>query len=337
MSISRIHSFLVHPHNDEAKPDHIGGVEVPLSGRLFDMLSQLNVRAEKECDIDITFGPQDDGAQQNDCRDLLLAYLARPTMTAGSEIAQRLQSCTTKRSGLGLLFLVAGKNQHGVRLVLSRFPAETGVMAEEHGRKLDVTFVEKVFMKNARAYKSVLYRGTSVAAGFWTGIAVDKQMDDERGTADYWIREFLASELTNTAAAGTKRIAQAFQKAIKTAPDPLVRQELVSAAQIVRNRNAKTVSASKIVDDLSLSADAASAIVASFPRPELYKAAFKFDVKEYDEMLMFRSVELDNGAMLIAENTSFETVFQTENLRGGQKTRFTTEGSIIGEKLRKTR
>lgn len=101
-----IHSFLVHLHNDETKPDHIGGVEAPMTGRLFDLLSQLDARAEKKCDIDITLRPQDDGTQQDDCL----------TVPAGSGIAARLQSYTTKRSGFGLLFLVAGKNQHGVRL-----------------------------------------------------------------------------------------------------------------------------------------------------------------------------------------------------------------------------
>jgi len=235
MSISRIHSFLVHPRNDENKPADIGGVEVPHIGRLFEMLSRLDTGAESECDIDIMFSPQEDGTQQNDCRDLLLKYLAKPSVPAGLAVAERLQASTTKRSGLGLLFLIVARNQHGLRLLLSRFPAENGVMAEEHGKTLDVTFVEKVFMKNARAYKSVLYRCPSLAAGFWDGIAVDRQMDDERGTADYWIREFLASDLTNTAAAGTKRVAQALQKAIRTTTEPQVRQELVSAAQFDLN------------------------------------------------------------------------------------------------------
>jgi hypothetical protein len=68
MSISRIHSFLVHPRNDENKPADIGGVEVPHTGRLFEMLSRLDTGAESECDIDIMFRPQEDGTQQNDSR-----------------------------------------------------------------------------------------------------------------------------------------------------------------------------------------------------------------------------------------------------------------------------
>lgn len=338
MSITRIHSFLVHPSKHEERQPSISGVEVPHAGRLFEMLSRLDTGAESECDIDIMFRPQDDGTQQNDCRDLLLKYLGKPTLAVGLELAKRLQYFTTKRSGLGLLFLMAGKNQHGLRLLLSRFPAESGVMAEEDGETLDVTFVEKIFMKNAKAYKSVLFRCSTLAAGFWKGIAIDRQMDDQRATADYWIRDFLASELTNTAAAGTKRMAQAIQKAIRSSSDPVVRQELVSAAQIVRGRKGKVTSAARIVHDLSLSDKAEEAIKQNFPRPELYSATFKFDLDEYDSLLLFRSVELDNGAMLIAENTVFETVFHTEQIgRSGAKRRYTTEGAIVSEKLKKTR
>jgi len=55
-------------------------------------------------------------------------------------------------------------------------------------------------------------------------------------------------------------------------------------------------------------------------------------------MLMFRSVELDNGAMLIAENTAFDTVFHIEPAgRAGKKQRFMTEGTIVNEKLKKSR
>lgn len=338
MSITRIHSFLVHPSKHEERQPPIGGVEVPHTGRLFEMLARLDAGAESECDIDITFRPEDDGTQQNDCRDLLLKYLGKPILPVGLEVAKRLQELTTKRSGLGLLFLIATKNEHGHRLLLSRFPAESGVMAEENGATLDVTFVEKVFMKNAKAYKSVLFRCSTLAAGFWKGVAVDRQMDDQRGAADYWIREFLASELTNTAAAGTKRLAQALQKAIRSSSDSVVRQELVSAAQIVRGRKGKTESAARIVQDLSLSSEAEEAIKTNFSRPELYSATFKFDLDEYDSLLLFRSVELDNGAMLIAENTAFETVFHTEQIgRSGAKRRYTTEGAIVSEKLKKTR
>jgi hypothetical protein len=335
--ISRIHSYLVHASKHEKTPPVIGGVELPHSGKLFDMLTKIDTGALAECDIDIIFRPQDDGTQQNDCRDLLLAYLKKPNLNSGRAIAARLQTVTTNRSGMGLLFVIAGRDQHGLRLLISRFPAETGVMAEEHGQAIDVQFVEKVFMKNARTYKSALFRCSSVAAGFWDGVVVDRQMIDTRGSADYWTREFLASDLKNTAAAGTKRVASALQGALRTTTDPTIRQELISATQLMQGRHGRITSAQKIITDLALSAGATSAIRDAFARPELFDATFKFDRKEFDAFLLFRSVELDNGVMLIAENTSFDTVIQTEPVRRSGTTRFSTEGAIVSEKLRKTR
>jgi hypothetical protein len=338
VTISRIHSYLVHPSKSEQNAPAIGGLEVPHSGKLFQMLSGLEQSTLAECDIDIMFKPSGNGKQQNDCRDLLLTYLAKPTIANGRSIASRLQSVTTRRSGLGLLFIIAAHDQQGFRLLLSRFPAETGVTAEEHGRTLDVQFVEKVFMKNVRSYKSVFYRCQTTHTGFWDGVAVDRQMVDTRGSADYWIREFLASDLRNTAAAGTKRMASAVQDAIRTTTDPSVRHELISAAQIIRNQDNRITSAAKIVGDLALTEAAGRAIQSAFSRPELYGSTFQFDLKEFDDTLLFRSVELDNGAMLIAENATFDRVIRSEPLgRNGTAQRFITEGQVVSERLRKTR
>jgi hypothetical protein len=106
----------------------------------------------------------------------------------------------------------------------------------------------------------------------------------------------------------------------------------------MRGRNNRITSAETIVHELGLTDKTELALKASFPRAEPYGATFKFDVKEFDATLLFRSVELDNGAMLIAENTNFDTVFHPEPVgRSGTSTRFTTEGKVVHTKLRKTR
>ena len=44
-------------------------------------------------------------------------------------------------------------------------------------------------MRSAYAYKAVLYRDSSLAAGFWTGRAVDKQINNaEQQISNYWNR-----------------------------------------------------------------------------------------------------------------------------------------------------
>ncbi len=60
---------------------------------------------------------------------------------------------------MGLFFIMFGKAERKSRVVLSRFPAETGILAEEIGHSLTVQFIEKIFMKNAFAYKSAVFEG----------------------------------------------------------------------------------------------------------------------------------------------------------------------------------
>jgi hypothetical protein len=233
------------------------------------------------------------------------------------------------------MFIITARDQHGLQLLLSRFPAETGITAQERGQSLSVKFIEQIFMKNAKTYKSVLYEAPTIHAGFWDGLAVDRQMIDTRGSADYWIKEFLLSDLKNTPAAGTKRVAAAIRTAITSTDDPVIRQELVSAAQLMAGRHNRLTSAERLIQDLQLRSETAQALREAFPRPELLGATFKFDAKEFDANLQFRSVELNNGAMMIAENLTFDSVFHPTSR--GDVTRFSTEGKVISTRLRKTR
>jgi len=50
-------------------------------------------------------------------------------------------------------------------------------------------FLSVSLMRSAYAYKAVLYRDSSLAAGFWTGRAVDKQINNaEQQISNYWNR-----------------------------------------------------------------------------------------------------------------------------------------------------
>ncbi len=148
MPIEQIHSFLIHPSKHAEEQPEISGTQLPHNGPLYNMLGRLFDRAMLECDIEIVFRPNDEGHQQNDCRDLLVAYAREPTLQSGRSLANRLQEVTTHRSGLGLLFLMKGEINGTHILVISRFPADQGVIAQEQAQNLTVEFIERVFMKS---------------------------------------------------------------------------------------------------------------------------------------------------------------------------------------------
>jgi hypothetical protein len=108
MELDSIHSFLVHPGKNLEEPPEISGTVVAKAGRLYDMLKKVFNNAEEECQHDVAFSPDGDGEQNNECRSSILAYVKKCDLVHGRHLAKRLQTVTTNRSGLGLLFLMTG-------------------------------------------------------------------------------------------------------------------------------------------------------------------------------------------------------------------------------------
>ena len=336
MPITQIHSFLVQPAKHEEEQPEISGTSIPLQDSLYKMLAIVFHKAYEECEIEIVFRPDEQGRQQNECRDLLVAYSRQPTIPHGRSIASRLQAVTTHRSGLGLLFLMKGNVEGEHQLVISRFPADQGIIAEEQAQELSVTFIERVFLKSANAYKSALYRSDSLERGFWDGRAVDRQTSGARELSDYWIREFLDSALRTTGPAGTKRLAVALQQAVRNVDELGIRQELISAASLMGGQHGRRQSTRQMVERIGLSREAIAALEVGFPRVDLMDEVFELDRDEFQRHAPYRAVELDNGGLLIADNARFTDVFKEQVLNtADRRVRYITEGHVVDERLRK--
>jgi hypothetical protein len=76
-----------------------------------------------------------EGKPQNECRDLLLNHIGKPSLVTGRSIAERLQLRTDGRSGLGLLFVITGKEGAAEKVVISRFPTDNAIWVDESGRR----------------------------------------------------------------------------------------------------------------------------------------------------------------------------------------------------------
>ncbi|HEX4304082.1 MAG TPA: hypothetical protein VHZ78_14895 [Rhizomicrobium sp.] len=337
MAIEHIHSFLVHPRKGIAEKRKIGGTTVQTSGKLFGLLSEIYLSSDAQCDIEIAFNQSATGVQANLCRDLIIDYLEGPTLVRGRRLAERLESMTTRRSGLGLLFVIAGTEGRDHKVVVSRFPTDVAILAEEKSEELSVQFLERVFMKNATSYKAAAYQDSSLKAGFWTGRAVDRQINDRVAQiSDYWIADFLASGFQVTSAAGTRILAVAIRNAARATTDINIKSEIAAAvtlAKALKGRRSTTIGFENL---LNLSEAAKKLINAQIS--EHLEDQFQFDWKEFSEHLAYRSIELDNGAILTAEAPRFDEVFHRDRARtDGGGIRFTTEGRITGERLGKSK
>lgn len=337
MSVQQIHAFLVHPEKGRQSKSELTGTDVPLSGKMFELLNAIYERSERECDIDICFRSKT-GEQENAFRDILISYLRSKNLEAARVIAERLRDNTDGRSGLGLLFVICGVVGSYNKIIISRFPTDSAIFVNEDEKSLTVEFLERVFMKNKTSYKAAAYVDDSLDSGFWDGRAIDKQVNDRGGqVSDYWISDFLLSDFRTTPAQGSKRLGKALKDAVKGAPLG-VKEELVAMGKLLEGFAGKLISIDSLVDQFGLSDAAKEALVGELKNPVTAKEQFRLDIGNFRNYVAFRSVELDNGGMLTAGLAEFDDVFKQKKIDESDDTvEFSTRGRILNAKLRATR
>ncbi len=339
MAITHLHSYLVHRGKNVTEKDRstIRGTTVQLSGKLFDMLSNVYEKATKECTTAISFTSSN---QTNEARDLIVDYATNPHQNKGLKLAKRLQGVTDGTSGMGLLFLVRGEEGGKVRTVISRFPADAGILAEESDGGLNVEYLEKVFMKNSRKYKAAVYEHAAPNSNYWTGHVVDHQLNADmlRSASDYWVIDFLLSNCLTTPKVGSTRLAKMIKEAVKCTKNPVIKSELGSLARLLPNMSGKKVSPHSIAKKYALSDDATALLKEKAKTEQLYKEEFLLDKDSFSEVLSFKSVELSSGAVLSAPSTEFEKVFEEKVVDAETKeVLFTTQGVVSDMRFKRGR
>lgn len=234
---------------------------------------------------------------------------------------------------------MTGRHKGETKIVVSRFPADSGILAEEKEKGLSVEFLERVFMKSATSYKAAAYSGRSFAKDFWKGIAADKQINSaESYIADYWIKDFLRSDFLTPGEAGTRRLAIAVRDALNGSVETKVKQDIVALQHLVAGMPKRVVSGKGILDHFHVSAETQEQIKDCFPRAKLFEENFQFVPAEFLKHVALRTIELDNGGLLTAATQRFDQVFTTEVVdRAEDVVRFTTQGKIVDQRFRKAK
>ena len=333
-------SYLVQP-NKGAEPiiEPIGS-NVPVFEKIGALLCRLADEAEDECDIPIIFSIGEDGTKFNEMHNLVIKFCGNHSMENGEVIATRLSLSTSKNSGQCLLFLIHSiDNQKNVKLVMSRFPAEFGILAENADEKLQLEFVEQVFMKSHDRYKAAIFKGKPVVDSLWIGKATDTQTRNRfEELANYWVYDFLNCAYKDTSALGTKRFAVALKKAVKSTTDSQTRAELVFLAQQASNFNLESLSIDKILDFFAVSDDARSQISQHLPNSATSHAEFIFNREEFLKNVRYTSLALDTGVIITAPSEKFSELVNSKNMsqNGELQIEITLHGKIIDQNLRKT-
>ncbi|HMO75500.1 MAG TPA: hypothetical protein PKD99_10850 [Sphingopyxis sp.] len=335
MPIVAVHAYLVHPGRNNPGAA-ISGNNVALVGKVYEMLESIFSANPEGRDFEVTFKPLPNGVQQNDCRDLLIAYHKAPSLEAGRKIAERLRLVTDNRSGIGLLFLISGQHGPYQRLVISRFPANQAILAEVNEKGLGVEFLEQVFIRRMTAYKALMLEHQNPSAGFWSGMATDRQAGGEaENISNYWISDFLTADFSETAAAGTRRLAEALKNAIKKNPSLQVKSEIAAAVSLAPSVfSEKVISIDEFCNHFGFSEATRQTIVNQLSKPSLSSKKFLFSNQEFKNKIPYRTVELENGAILTAPSGKFEQIFEVRQ-KGEGKVEYATEGRISDQRIEK--
>lgn len=338
MALEAIYSFLTYPKRSSPDDPLAPGTEIPVEedNKLVRMLSYLYANAPQDCHVPIKFRA-DNEDQTNPVRNELIALLDAPSVESAAPLALRLQKTTGGNSGMGLMFICLGDEDDGTRILISRFPADEGVVAERRETELTVQFVEQVFLKSAHSYKAAAFHANGRPDQLWSGHIVDRQLNHgSRSVADYWIVSFLAAEEATTPALGTKRLARTLKKALSQTDDGNAKQEITAAAQLAGGIPARrSLSIAQFCEHFHFSAATTELVLRCIDPPRLADDKFRFDPLEFAQHLAYKQVELNNGAILTAPADRFDEIYERQRRRVGET--FSTTGEIVDQKLKTTK
>src|SRR5690349_8612700 len=73
-AISAVFSYLVHPGKNEPKQEKIRGTTVSSGTKLYNVICELFVKTDAECNLEVVFKPDAAGLQNNPCQQLILGF-----------------------------------------------------------------------------------------------------------------------------------------------------------------------------------------------------------------------------------------------------------------------
>jgi len=318
---------------DDFDDSEIFGQEIKGNNNLFSTLNEIYDKSSKECDIQIRFISQSMN-QDNEVRNQIKIIVNKFTKTNCIPLVRSLALLTDHKTKEGLVFFIVGIVNNATRLLITRFPSETGITVQQNNGYLNFTVIDKVFLKNSRKYKAVYYDSTD---DYWIGNAVDKQINDTAGKvkeiSDYWIKDFLQSELKINSKRGTSILAKAVRKTITETDDENIKSELIGATQVMKNINARMVSMESFFSTLNLSESTKREVLSKIDNSSIYNISFQFDSEEFEHNCNYLVNILDSGAVIMAPSSEFNDVWQKESVAEGGVYRYSTQGKTIKEKI----
>ena len=167
-------------------------------------------------------------------------------------------------------------------------------------------------------------------------MAADRQAGGSaENISNYWITDFLSADFTDTPAAGTRRLAEALKKAAKLSPNLDVKSEIASAASLAAGALAGQQTSIDAFCSICLSNATKETVKNSFQRALAGKYFF-LSPTNLRKRRPYRTIELDNGAILSAPSGDFDAVFEVRK-KADDKVEYATTGRVADQRMVKIR
>ena len=333
MEIKKIFGFVVPigKESDSIDDSIIQGSEISSTNKLFLKLTELFNNSKNDCDINIRFVSKT-GEKKNEVRDLIVNLCNEFSLDNCKPLVKSLIRLTDKKIKEGLLFFIYAFDDTDKKLLIARYPSEEAITVKQEKGKYIFEVINDVFLKNSRKYKAVYYQST--LDNFWSGYAVDKQINDDnvKEISDYWIKKFLQSDLLFNSLRGSEMLAKAVRLTIAETNNDQVKEELISATSLIKNVDSKSLTFKSFFDKLNLSEQTRDEVLLKIPNQDIYEITFKFSSDIFSKNCNYLYKYLDNGAIAIAPAVDFPTAWRETVTKNG-KVRYSTEGKKIKTKV----
>ncbi len=335
MNIVKIFGFIAPVGKDRKNisDDEILGSEIVTSTRLFSILKELFDKSEKECDIQIRFISQNRN-QDNEVREAIVNISTCFSIQNCRVLVKSLSYLTDKKTKEGLVFFIKATQDNLQKIMIARFPSEIGITTTKRNKEFSFKVIEDVFLRNSQKYKAVYYLSSDA---YWVGYAIDKQINDSYGKikeiSDYWIRDFLKSELKLNSKRGSALLAKAVRRTISETPKENVKTELISIAPMIKNMNLRVLTMDNFFSQLNLSEETKKEVLSKIENKELFNITFQFDSSEYENNCNYLIKIMDSGAGIMAPAADFDKLWQMEMIADDGRAKYITEGKNIKTKV----
>ena len=244
-----------------------------------------------------------DDQREHPVRELLLKLAfgqTRTPLTAMTDLAARLSTCTDKRTGPSLMVSTLEERGETRRVSMYVFPQEE-TYTLKRAEDASEAFLELLhtFVLQSRLQKVARFEGKNIKSHFISGEVADLQIGTgPRTAADYWVDSFLDAEFSLNEYKGTTLVAAGLKAAFDKG-DPAEKQQVMEAAIALMADNRRAWSLHKIA--ASLIPEASRGIFCSVANnEETLTNSFMLSKDLLKARINYRVFQLENGIWVSA-------------------------------------